>query len=174
MFSTLILLVAVYFEYTYIKSLIEFAQTGQPFATEQWLTLGMTVLFLPVIVFSVFRVLKDNKKNKEKREEEQKKLAEEQAKRRHDIYHADDELDEFGLELETNDQAFDMDTDVTSGALVVEETAAQDAELAAVTDADVKSKKKKKKATDSAAAESVPEPVDNPDSSNSEFNPYDD
>lgn len=111
-FSLIILLALVYFLYSFARSLIELEGGFAAFETVHWILFAMCILFVPLIVLSTIRYIKDNKKQKEQREEEMKKQQEEMHQRRRSKYLIDDEgFDETYSELDKIPPAADEDED---------------------------------------------------------------
>lgn len=125
MFSLIIIIALCYFLYQFVSHLVTFEGA---FGATEWIQLGMSILFVPLIVLMAIRYFRENKKNKEKQEEEMKKQQEELRNRRRAKYLVDEDgFDETYSELDklppADDDFGDEDVDIEEAAETFEEGA---------------------------------------------------
>lgn len=92
MFTFVMLLLIAYFLYTFATGIIQQIQSGAPFETVHWIMCVMCLLFIPLCVMLIRRLIKENKENKEKRAEEEIKLQQEMERRKRERYLDDEDL----------------------------------------------------------------------------------
>lgn len=114
-FSLIMLVLLVVFLYQMAQQLWTFEGGFAAFGTAQWLMFALCILFVPLIVLSAIRYIKDNKKRKAEQEEEAKKQQAELSQRRRSKYLMDEEgFDESYSELDKPAKPED-DEDLSDG-----------------------------------------------------------
>ncbi len=110
MYYTLLVVFIVIYEYRNVAALIEHYKSGVPFGGSEWGLLAITLIFIPVGIYAVKRMLQEEKKKKAAAAERAQNELDEAQRKRRELY-LDDAENAAENDSEPSDEPAEPETD---------------------------------------------------------------